>query len=397
MLVGQVLRRIEPEALARRDEELAVAREGEARAEMVAAGHLRLLPEDHRRALERRRRLVETTARDRGRGAALAGLGEGQIDEPARREIGRQRDVEKPALSLRVDARHAREGRRHLAVRRDEPQPARPLGHQHASVRQEGETPRVVEAAGDGLDQDLGLVGLEACLRRRRREERARQQGQDNCGAGKHSGPPARFGTAPSACRHINAPVPPPIRSRIGDPVGRPSAARAGAGSLRRRGPPVRAGGCCRKGRRRRRNGGARRRDGCSRNRPRPNRAFAPSACAPKACASRACAFPACAGWHGGSANGTEAAWRACRSCRSSMAPVQHGTEARRDGHHPCCGASGQAHWPRPCVSGASAAASQRRRWAEARRMSTQAMTHRRLVGLPLSGVAPTSGSHRRP
>src|SRR5215207_10237525 len=79
-MTGEVLRRIELEALAGGDEELAVAREGKARAEMVAAADLRHLAKDHLGAFERRRRFVEASARHRRRGAALAGLGEGQVD-----------------------------------------------------------------------------------------------------------------------------------------------------------------------------------------------------------------------------------------------------------------------------------------------------------------------------
>ena len=72
-IVGEILRRAELEALAEGDEQLAVRREGEPRAEMVAALDLRLLPEDHFDIVETA--IGELAARDRRPGAALAGLG----------------------------------------------------------------------------------------------------------------------------------------------------------------------------------------------------------------------------------------------------------------------------------------------------------------------------------
>jgi hypothetical protein len=236
---GQVLRRVELAAVAHGHEQLAVGREGEARAEMDAAAHFRLLPEDHLRAIEGGRRVVEAAARHRRRGAALARLGEGEVDEAARGEIGRKGDVEQPALALRQDARHAFERLRDRAVRCDDPQAPGALCHEHAPVRQEGETPGVLEPVGDGLDQDLGLVGLEARLRRRGRERGDRQQGAGERGACKHVASGASvfgmFGT-PTRCRrsrpgHMWLILAQEIEGESG---ARSFGARGGAGSPRR-------------------------------------------------------------------------------------------------------------------------------------------------------------------
>src|SRR6186713_3244107 len=68
-VAGEVLRRIELEALAERDEQGAVGGKGETRAEMIAALNLRLLAEDHLDIVEAA--FAELAARHRGRGFAL--------------------------------------------------------------------------------------------------------------------------------------------------------------------------------------------------------------------------------------------------------------------------------------------------------------------------------------
>ena len=54
------------------------------------------------------------------------------------------------------------DGFRQLAVLADDAQASRPLGHQHASVGEELQTPRVLEPLGDALDLDPGRL----CRRR---------------------------------------------------------------------------------------------------------------------------------------------------------------------------------------------------------------------------------------
>src|SRR3954454_1365766 len=161
-VVREILGGLELEALAGRDEQLAVRRESEAGAEVGTARDGRLLPEDHLKAFERCARRVQPTAAGGGRCATLAGLRTGEINKAVLGELWIERDIQEAALVPRIDARHAAKRRRELPVSGHDPQPARPLRHQHAAIRQEGQTPGVVEPARDGLDNDLGLLGLEA-------------------------------------------------------------------------------------------------------------------------------------------------------------------------------------------------------------------------------------------
>ena len=83
---GQVLRGPEREALAERDEQLAVRTEHKPRAEMVAADDLRILPEDHLHIVEAVS--AELAARHRGAGfAVVARLRIGEIDEAVLAEL----------------------------------------------------------------------------------------------------------------------------------------------------------------------------------------------------------------------------------------------------------------------------------------------------------------------
>src|SRR5215207_4322680 len=108
-VVRKVLGGIELEAFAGGDEQLAVGREGKARAEMESARDGRLLPEDHLKAFERRARRVQPTTAGRGRCPALARLRIREIDEAVLGEAGIKRDIQQTALTLRVDARHTAE------------------------------------------------------------------------------------------------------------------------------------------------------------------------------------------------------------------------------------------------------------------------------------------------
>ena len=70
-----------------------------------------------------------------------------------------ERDIHETAVAVGSHARHAGDGRRIEHSVADDAQPARPFGDQHATVREERETPRVREALGDDADADLLLLG----------------------------------------------------------------------------------------------------------------------------------------------------------------------------------------------------------------------------------------------
>ena len=76
-------------------------------------------------------------------------------DQRVLREARMQRDVEQTALPARDHLGHAfhRVGLQ-LAVRTDNAQPPRPLGHKLASVRQECERPRVIQTPRDRHDPE---------------------------------------------------------------------------------------------------------------------------------------------------------------------------------------------------------------------------------------------------
>ena len=167
--------------LAERDEQMALAVEHQARAEMLGAVELRLLAEDDLDVRERPLVLAEDAAGDRGAVAAVAGLGIAQIHQAVLAEVRVERDVEKAALITRVHLRHARDRLRDLALGRDMAERPRPLGHQHAAVRQKSERPGMAEPVGNGLDVDRGAFGLEVLIDRergRRREQGDRGRGE---------------------------------------------------------------------------------------------------------------------------------------------------------------------------------------------------------------------------
>jgi hypothetical protein len=141
-------------SLAGRDEEIAVAREHEPRPEVMLARHLRLLPEDHLDVAERL--AVESRTRDRGAVRSVhAGLRIRQVDRRVLIERGIEDDVEQPALTpRRTPAARPRSVRTARALL-DVAQPARPLGHEHPTVGQEGERPGMLEALRDRRNVDL--------------------------------------------------------------------------------------------------------------------------------------------------------------------------------------------------------------------------------------------------
>ena len=152
----------------------------DAAAIMVAARERAFLAEDDLQLLELRLgAIVEPRARHRGAAAAVGGIGEAEIDRPVLRVIAVEDDVEQSALSAREDRRQAFDCGRQFSVARDDAQPSRPFGDQHAAVGQEGERPGVDEPARDGLDIEIAGGGA---------EHLALRQGRRGHGRGKAGG-----------------------------------------------------------------------------------------------------------------------------------------------------------------------------------------------------------------
>jgi hypothetical protein len=174
-------------AITHRHEQVALPVEHQPRAEMSGAVDLRLLAEDHLHRFQRAHVVIEPAPRHGGAVAAFSSLREGEIDEPVRREVGIERHVEQPALVAHVDLRHAgdRVGKR--ARGRDVAQVARPLGHQHVAIGQEGDGPRIEQPVGESLDMDFAGLGGEGPvhgLRAARGEKEDRRRRRDeHCGA----------------------------------------------------------------------------------------------------------------------------------------------------------------------------------------------------------------------
>ena len=142
------------EAVAEADEELAVTRPDQARAEMVvAAADLGCLAEDDLHVGERV--AVERGARDGGARAAVSCLAVAPIDQPVARELRVQHHVEQAALARGHHRRQAGQRRIQRTVALDDAHAPRPLGDEHAAVGQKGQAPRMLEALGDddGLER----------------------------------------------------------------------------------------------------------------------------------------------------------------------------------------------------------------------------------------------------
>jgi hypothetical protein len=157
-----------------RDEERARAVEDQARAEMHGTVDRRHLLEDHLRALQRGAARVQPGAGDAGAVATGPRLREGQVDRPVLRETRIDDHVEQTALPARRDIGNTRDRRRQLAIRPDQPEPPRPLGDQHAPIRQEGQAPGILEPARHRLDGEIAGARRKALLRLR-----GRAKGQD--------------------------------------------------------------------------------------------------------------------------------------------------------------------------------------------------------------------------
>jgi hypothetical protein len=175
------LRRIEFEAIAERDEELAVGAEGKPRAEMVAATDLGLLPEDDLDIFEAP--VAELPARDRGSCGVFAGLRLGEIDEAVLGESGIERHIEKAALTVCDYFGHAFDGLGDDAVFGHNPQASALLRDEHAAIGKKGKTPGLIETLRHRLDLDLSLLGVDRAIlaadlqcKRQRSENRDKEE-----------------------------------------------------------------------------------------------------------------------------------------------------------------------------------------------------------------------------
>ena len=77
------------------------------------------------------------------------------------REVGIEGDIEKAALVLGVDLGQASHGLLAQPAVIDQAEAAGLLGHEHVAIREEGQAPRLLEAAGDLGDAEGGGLGLD--------------------------------------------------------------------------------------------------------------------------------------------------------------------------------------------------------------------------------------------
>ncbi|MNS94354.1 hypothetical protein D3C72_1285670 [compost metagenome] len=135
-------------ALAQGDEQLAVGRKGQRRAEMLVAVIGGLGVEEGLNVLDLRQVVRQAAARHRRAVAAFTRLGVAPVDHPVLRERRPDDDVQQPALAARIDGGQAGDGLADLALGADDAHPPRPLGHQPLAVRQQGQAPGVNQTRG---------------------------------------------------------------------------------------------------------------------------------------------------------------------------------------------------------------------------------------------------------
>ena len=124
--------------------------------EMQPLGQLGLLPEQDAEILQAGPVIGQTAASHGGAGAAVAGLGIGQVDQAVLGEIRRQGHVEQAALPLRGHLGYAF-GRGQAAGNAQQPQIAGAFGDEDAAIGQKGHGPGMLQAARHG--RDLGRRG----------------------------------------------------------------------------------------------------------------------------------------------------------------------------------------------------------------------------------------------
>ena len=154
--VGQILRTGPVPAVAERDEQIAVAAQGEAATNLLGPRAWTALENDHLVGEGVVVRIEPRPHHADGRGRLLA-LEIRQVDKVALLELGIDRDVEQPAMA---DIEHARDpldcdG---VSIDSDMLEPPRPLGHQERAVGQEPHRPRHFERTG-GADRGERALG----------------------------------------------------------------------------------------------------------------------------------------------------------------------------------------------------------------------------------------------
>jgi hypothetical protein len=137
-------------------------REHQPGAEMPSARCFRELTENHLDIVQRIGCTVQPAACDGGAGAALAGLGIGEIDQFAGGEIRVDGDVEHAALSGGIGAGRVGQRQAQRAVFLDDADGAAvALGDQDCAVGQERHAPRMVQPVGDDRELHVVVLGLE--------------------------------------------------------------------------------------------------------------------------------------------------------------------------------------------------------------------------------------------
>src|SRR3984893_13564849 len=206
-MAAEILRWCLEVALARGQEQRAVARDRDARAEVETAFDRGFLAENHLHVGELRLAALfeEVGARERStvridRAGRPAWLGGAEIDDAALFEIGREHDVEQAALTDRSHRGHAFDRRRQFAVMIENAEPPRALGHEHAAVRQKGERPGMVESACHGLNAERHLFAFDAVVRflRGSRRDKERKKNREKNYAGAHLPKVAAYATRTS-------------------------------------------------------------------------------------------------------------------------------------------------------------------------------------------------------
>ncbi|MNY26496.1 hypothetical protein D3C86_1603500 [compost metagenome] len=167
---------------AQSDEQITVAVEHQARAEMYAAGQLRQLPEDHLETFQPALIRRQLGAPDRGAGVlAVTGLGIGQVNPAVRGKLGRQGHIEQPALASGINSRHALDRLGQFALQADQAQTSGPLGDQQTlPIGQKGQAPGMLQPGDQLADlQAAVFAGVFADLRASRRHQQHGGQAQN--------------------------------------------------------------------------------------------------------------------------------------------------------------------------------------------------------------------------
>src|SRR5262249_36977998 len=132
------------------------------RPEMIPAGDLWKLPEDHLDIIDTA--VTELATGNGGSGVVFTRLRIGEKDQPVVGEMGIERHVEQPALALREDLWHALERLGLLAILAHDAKAPWPRGHEHAPIRKKCQPPGMLKPVGNGLDLDRALLRVDYAL-----------------------------------------------------------------------------------------------------------------------------------------------------------------------------------------------------------------------------------------